>query len=52
MKPYPKFYDFGVEAVVLGCMEFGCIDSSGLDITVIDSSIELAKYTVKMALTE
>lgn len=39
----------GIDAVVLGCTEFGYIAQVRSDIPVIDSTIELAKFAVQLA---
>jgi aspartate racemase len=38
-----------VEAIILGCTEFGYIAQVEAEIPVIDSTLELAKFTVKLA---
>ena len=41
--------DFGVQAVILACTEFGCISKSDGHTPVIDSSLELARHVVMVA---
>lgn len=43
--------EYEAEAVILACTEFGCISGGSSQIPVIDSSLELARYTVEIALT-
>jgi len=43
--------DHAVDAIILGCTEFGCLGHVAADVPLIDSSRELALATVKFGLT-
>ena len=42
--------DYDVDAVILGCTEFGCLGACSTEVPTIDSSRELARYTAQLAL--
>ena len=42
--------EYAAEAVILGCTEFGCIETRQFDVPVLDSSRQLAAFIVKEAL--
>lgn len=42
---------FEAQAIVLACTEFRCLPAKVGDIPVIDSSLELARYTVRIAMS-
>jgi aspartate/glutamate racemase len=43
---------YRVDGIILGCTEFGCLQSLGLPVPIIDSSTELARHIIQRVTAE